>query len=209
MYYIYIQIHTHYDIIDHYSTSQKNECIGLDVLCYDKNKLRDGKIVDFYMSKNATVRGQHIIEFKDDKSRILISLKTAVSDKKAFIISGERTLKNIQHINNYLPLYLSSESPRNKCWKPTYYNDNESKILYNQRDKLEFQGTYRSIRTDWILEQKFAHADCKNGEFEGYIRMMIGSCYQLYNNNKIICVTDVKSSRGTQFISYIEVYQFS
>ena len=160
------------------------------------------------IKKTAKVLGKHVIQLDDTLEEVKIALKQAVDAKQVILIKDEVVLKNIIHINNYLQLYLSSESPRNKCWKPTYYNDDDSNVFYDKRDKVEFQGTARSIRTDWMLQQKFAHVDCKNDEFNGFLRMMIGGCYEL-NNNKLIGVRDVIITRGTQFIHYFEIYELN
>ena len=152
--------------------------------------------------------GKHTIKLQNGKE-VELSLKAAIERNQIVIIEKECQLNNILYINNYLPLYLSSKSPRNKCWKPTVYNDakNGSKIPYYKRDSIQFNGTERSTRPDWMLEQKFAYGDCVNDEWKGFLKMMIGGCYEL-NDDRWICVKDVVCTRGTQIVFYFEIHKF-
>lgn len=165
-----------------------------------------GKIEKYKLIKTL---GKHTIKLQTGQ-QVELSLKAAIDRNQVVIIEKECELNNIQYINNYLLLYLSSKSPRNKCWKPTAYNDakNGSKIPYHKRDSIQFNGTLRSSRPDWMLEQRFAYGDCVNDDWKGFLRMMIGGCYEL-NDDRWICVKDVVCTRGTQIIFYFQIHKLS
>ena len=188
------------------SIPQARDCVEKDVIYFENNNEYKGKIIK-YSKKRKLVK--HVIKLANDE-KISLSLKAAVERNQVVIIEKEYELTNIQYINNYLPLYLSSESPRNKCWKPTVYNDTTTgtKMPYYKRDPMQFHGTERSTRPDWMLQQKFAYGDCVNDEWQGFLRMMIGGCYEL-NDNHFICVKDVVCTRGTQIIFYFYIHKLS
>ena len=186
--------------IYHQSHTQTEESIGMEVIYFENNQMKTGKIIEY----DPTIsKGKHTIQLKDSTKRI-VSLKSAVKKKQVVLIEKKRyTLRNIQYIKNYLLLYLSSDSLRKKCWKPTSFNQS---VKEKKKDKFEYHSTLKSSRPDWMLQQKFAYADCKNGDWNGFLRMMIGACYELVDD-KLICVTDVICTRGSQLIHYIEVYK--
>lgn len=142
----------------------------------------------------------------EDHRQIEIALKGAITAKQILIIDKTYTINNIQYIKNYLLLYISTNSPRYKCWKPAYYND-PLRVPMKDRDRIHFSGGFKSIRRDWMLQQKFAYGNCTNDGWTGFLRMMIGAGYQL-DDDKLIVVVDVQCTRGSQLIKYIYLFQF-
>lgn len=175
----------------------------MKVIYFEKNGMKNGKIIKY----DPTIsKGKHTIQLDEDSTERVVSLKTAVKRKRVVLIEPNRyTLKNIVYIKNYLLLYLSSQSLRRKCWKPT--SRNQSTTKFSKRNKFEYHGTHKSLRSDWMLQQKFAFAECIQGEFNGFLRMMVGGCYELVDG-QLICVTDVIYTQGSQLIHYIEIYKF-
>ena len=179
----------------------------MDVIFFQHNKINNGKIIKYNRDIG---KGKHTIKLEDeDSTERLVSLKSAVKRKQVVLLEPEPyTLKNIQYIQNYLVLYLSSQSPRRKCWKATSFNQSLSatRTRRSQRNIYEYHSTQKSSRPDWMLQQKFAFADLIQGDFKGFLKMMVGGCYEL-DDGQLICVTDVICTRGSQLIHYIEIYK--
>ena len=175
----------------------------MKVIYFENNRILNGKIIKYNPKIS---KGKHTIQLDEDSTERVLSLKSAVKRKQVVLIEPNRyTLKNIVYIKNYLLLYLSSQSLRRKCWKPTTRNKSSTK--FSKRNKFEYHGTHKSLRSDWMLQQKFAFAECIQGEFNGFLRMMVGGCYELVDG-QLICVTDVIYTQGSQLIHYIEIYKF-
>ena len=178
----------------------------MKVIYFGKNTMENGKIIEY----DSTIgKGKHVIQLDEDLTERLVSLKSAVKRKQVVLIEPNRyTLKNIIYIKNYLLLYLSSQSLRRKCWKPTSRNQPTATFNeFSKRDKFEYHSTHKSLRSDWMLQQKFAFAEYITGDFKGFLKMMVGGCYELVDG-QLICVTDVICTQGSQLIHYIEIYKF-
>lgn len=191
-------------VFSHFATvhKQPTDAIGSEVIYYENNSKLDGQIVGYLADVG---QGKHVIKLENDQ-RIQVSLKSARDKGQVVVIEKRCTLNNIQYPKNYLYLYLSKESPRYKCWKPTYYNDPARKPM-KDRDKLEFNGSEKSIRRDWAFQQKFGYAKCKYHEWNGFLRLMIGAGYEL-SDGTIIGVKDVICTRGSQVVQYFNILQF-
>ena len=103
--------------------------------------------------------------------KVYTQLKSAVRRKQVVLIEPNRyTLKNIKYVKNHLLLHLSSQSVRRKCLKPISINESSKlRTKLSERDRFERLSTEKSLLSDWMLEQKFAVADCIQSDFNGFL----------------------------------------
>lgn len=116
-------------------------------------------------------------------------------------------LSNILYPKHYLHLWLSKKSHRHKFWKPTQLNDQNNQP-HLCSDKLEYQATSRSTRIDWMLRQTYAYAI---GEINGnkrFIKLNVGSAYELENGLKIV-ICDIKLRKESHMIRYFQILEYS
>lgn len=174
--------------------------IGFKIIYFHENLARTGIITDYDQN---TKKHQIKLHEEDDLAeiKIWIPLKSRYNSKQLIIIKNEVKLENIMNPLEYLKLYLSPESPRSTAWKPIHCNDRSIK----DKDPLEYHASPKSYRWDWRLNQKFAYA--QKVENVGFLRMMVGVCYEL-ENGSLIWVKDVINSNGTQLIKYCKVLKF-
>lgn len=176
---------------------------------YEDNRGITGSIVG-YQSTGA--RGKHVIQLDlneegDERGdSIQVSLKTRIKEGQIVMFQEKKyKLENIMLLKNYLKLWLSNG--RKMGWKPVYYNDS-NKTPTSQKDPIEFSATERSLRRDWMLKQKYAHADFEHNGYVGFLELKIGCVYEECQGGLFI-VKDVMYTQGSQLVLYYRMWEFS
>lgn len=188
---------------------QPHSLIGTKVMYYRDNRGITGTITGF---DSRLVHGKHVIQLDEETEgdgagdSIKVSLKSRITEGQIVMFQDKKyKLENIMYLKNYLKLWLTNS--RRSGWKPVYFNDPD-KIPMSDRDPVQFSGTERSIRRDWMLKQKYAHADLEQNGYVGFMDLVIGAGYEETNGGLFI-VKDVIYTQGSQLIVYYRLWEFS